>query len=293
VDLESLVPYIDWTPFFSSWQLKGKYPVIFDDPVVGEEARKLYNEAQSLLRQIIDEDWIEARAVVGIFPANSVDDDDIEIYDNGSRSKVKERLCNLRQQNKKAKGLSNYCLTDFIAPKSTGKHDYIGGFAVTTGVGIEKWVKKLEDAHDDFTAIQLKAIADRLAEALAEKMHEYVREKAWAYQNNESLSIEELIKEKYHGIRPAPGYPACPDHSEKLKLFDLLKVEENIGITLTENYAMYPAASVSGWYFSHPESKYFGLGKINNDQLEDLISRKNLNPDKLKSILTTIINDNG
>ena len=289
VDIEELSKYIDWTPFFTSWQLRGKYPMIFDDNIIGKEARKIFNDAQSILRRIIDEEWLQPKAVIGLFEANSIGNDDIEITHNA----VKFRLCNLRQQNKKANGLPNYCLSDFVAPASTGKTDYLGAFAVTSGIGIKPWIDRLERDNDDYSAIMLRAIADRLAEALAEKMHEFVRRSYWGYASQEDLTNEELISENYIGIRPAPGYPACPDHSEKEKLFSLLDVTKNIGIKLTENYAMYPAASVSGWYYSHPESKYFGLGKINRDQMQDYTMRKTIDSNKLNTILSTIINDNG
>jgi len=271
--LEQISNYIDWTPFFSSWQLKGKYPKIFENEIIGKEAKKLFNDAQKILRRIIDEKWLTAKAVIGIFPANVVNDDDIEIYENEKREKVLETLNNLRQQSKKADGLPYYSLSDFLAPKGA-KEDYIGMFAVTTGIGIEKWVKHFEENNDDYNAILLKSLADRLAEAFAEKMHEKVRKEIWAYQKEENLSNTELIAEKYKGIRPAPGYPACPEHSEKSKLFQLLDTEANTGIKLTESFAMYPAAAVSGWYFSHPESRYFGINRIAEDQKLDYLNRK-------------------
>ncbi len=273
--LEELSDFIDWTPFFISWQLRGKYPAILDDETVGTEARKLFNDAQSLLRRIIDEKWLTANAVIGFFPANS-EEDDIIIYEDESRTEEKCRLHHLRQQRKKAKGQRNFCLSDYVAPVSSGIADYIGGFAVTTGGNIEKHVKAFEDKHDDYNAIMLKALADRLAEAFAERMHLEVRKVLWAYDLEESLSNEELIAEKYRGIRPAPGYPACPDHTEKDTLFKLLDVEKNTGIRLTESFAMYPAASVSGWYFSHPDAKYFAVGQIGKDQVEDYAARKGM-----------------
>ena len=272
--LEEISDFIDWTPFFSSWQLKGKYPQIFENKVVGAEAKKLFNEANSMLRRIIDEKWLTAKAVIGLFPANAVSDDDIEVYNPENPSQVLNTLCNLRQQTKKAANLPYYSLTDFIAPKETQKEDYLGMFAVTTGIGIEKWVKHFEDNNDDYSAIMLKSLADRLAEAFAELMHKKMRTEIWSYSNQESLSNDELIKEKYQGIRPAPGYPACPEHSEKAKLFALLDVERNTGIKLTESFAMYPAAAVSGWYFSHPDSRYFGINRIAEDQKMDYLTRK-------------------
>jgi len=272
--IEELTEYIDWTPFFTSWQLAGKYPNILEDKVVGEEAKKLFNDAQSMLRRIIDENWLTAKGVFGIFPANSLNDDDINIYQTKDRQETISTLNNLRQQTKKADGLAYNCLSDFIAPAASNKEDFIGAFAVTTGIGIEKWVKHFEEANDDYSAILLKALADRLAEAFAERLHERVRKEFWAYDSNESLENDDLIKEKYSGIRPAPGYPACPEHSEKEKLFSLLNVTESIGIQLTESFAMYPAAAVSGWYFSHPKSKYFGIRSIDKDQVEDYKVRK-------------------
>ena len=272
--LEELSPYIDWTPFFSSWQLAGKFPAILEDKVVGTEATKLFKDAKVMLQQIIDEQWLTARAVIGLFPANSINNDDIEIYTDNKRTQVSYTLKHLRQQRKKAPGQPNISLTDFIAPRTTVLEDYIGAFAVTAGIGIEDRVKAFEAAHDDYNAIMLKALADRLAEALAERMHERVRKEFWGYTQEETLSNEELVSEKYTGIRPAPGYPACPEHTEKGTIWQLLEVESNIGMTLTESYAMYPAASVSGWYFAHPQSKYFGLGKIDQDQVANYAKRK-------------------
>lgn len=271
--IEELVSYIDWTPFFHTWELKGKYPSIFENKRIGEEARKLFEDARSMLNRIIEEEWFSAKAVVGIFPANSIGDD-IEVYKSEDRQQVGITLNHLRQQRKKASGQPNLCLADFVAPKDSAKQDYIGAFAVTAGVGIEPWLKKFEDDHDDYHAILLKALADRLAEALAERMHQRIRKELWGYAGEETLSNDELIKETYQGIRPAPGYPACPEHTEKLKLWDLLGVHETIGVELTESMAMYPAASVSGWYFSHPQSKYFGVGEIGKDQARDYKNRK-------------------
>lgn len=287
-DLEELTAYIDWTPFFSSWQLSGKFPAILKDEVVGSEAQKLYNDARSMLRRIIDEGWLEARAAIGLFPANSVGDD-IEVYTDKSRSQVQTTLRNLRQQRKKAPGLANFCLSDFIAPKGRVE-DYIGAFAVTAGVGIEKQVARFEADHDDYHAIMLKALADRLAEAFAERMHERIRREFWAYATEETLDNQALIAEKYRGIRPAPGYPACPEHTEKRRLWQLLDVEALTGIQLTESCAMYPAASVSGWYFSHPESKYFGLGQISKDQVIDYAKRKGMRLEEAERWLAPVLN---
>ncbi|MCB9277804.1 MAG: methionine synthase [Lewinellaceae bacterium] len=286
--LEELTAYIDWTPFFSSWQLAGKFPDILEDEIVGREARKLYNDARALLRRIIDGNWITAQAVIGLFPANGIGDD-IEVYTDESRTTVRRTLHHLRQQAKKAPGLPNYCLADFIAPKSGGVRDYIGAFAVTAGIGIEKWVAHFEDRHDDYNAIMLKALADRLAEALAERMHERVRREFWGYAADEQLDNESLIREKYQGIRPAPGYPACPEHTEKGTLWQLLEVDQHTGIKLTESYAMYPGASVSGWYFSHPESKYFPVSGIQQDQADDYAARKELSGQEAEKWLSSVV----
>ncbi|MDP3903755.1 MAG: methionine synthase [Methylococcaceae bacterium] len=273
--LDTLVWYIDWTPFFQTWEMAGSYPKILDDKVVGVEARKLFEDAQVMLKKIITEEWLTARAVVGFFPANS-EGDDVLVYTDESRQKVFEILHHLRQQNIKAPGRPNYCLSDFIAPVDSGKADYIGGFAVTTGIGIEAKLHQFEQDHDDYSAIMLKALADRLAEAFAEYLHQVVRKEYWGYAHDEEHSAEQLIHEAYQGIRPAPGYPACPDHTEKAKLFELLNVTENTSIELTESFAMYPASAVSGWYFSHPESQYFNVGKIEQDQLQDYAERKGM-----------------
>lgn len=273
--LETLVWFIDWTPFFQTWELSGRYPGIFDDELIGEEARKLFEDAQVMLHQLINEKWLTARAVIGFFPANSVDDD-ILLYRDDTRTEVLETLHHLRQQNVKAPGRPNYCLSDFIAPLKSGKADYIGAFAVTTGIGIEAKIAQFEADFDDYSAIMLKALADRLAEAFAEYLHQVVRKEYWGYAGDEAHTPEELISEAYQGIRPAPGYPACPDHTEKEKLFALLNVTAHTSIELTESYAMYPTAAVSGWYFSHPESQYFNVGKITEEQLEDYAKRKGM-----------------
>lgn len=272
--LQDLVERIDWTPFFQSWELAGRFPRILQDEIVGEHATHLFNDAQKMLQQIVDEKWLQARAVIGLFPANSVGDDDIEIYTDDSRSEVLMTLHSLRQQGERPPGRPNAALADFIAPKDTGVQDYIGAFAVTAGIGIDEHVERFEEDHDDYHSIMLKALADRLAEAFAERMHELVRKQIWGYVPDEQLDNEALIDEKYQGIRPAPGYPACPDHTEKGLLWDLLDVEKRIGMTLTESFAMLPTAAVSGFYFAHPESRYFGLGKIQQDQVEDYAQRK-------------------
>lgn len=270
-DLGEIAQYIDWQPFFIAWELHGKFPQILSDEVVGKEATRLYNEAQAMLKRIIDEKWLRARAVIGMFPARSNGVDTVTVT---APDGAEVPLEFLRQQVKKAPGQPNISLSDFIAPAASGKQDYIGGFAVTAGEGIEKWLEKFKKDHDDYSSIMLKALADRLAEAFTELLHERVRKEFWAYATDEHLSNEQLIKEEYLGIRPAPGYPACPEHTEKYKLFDLLNATESTGITLTESLAMYPAASVSGWYFANPQAKYFGLGKIEKDQAEDYAQRK-------------------
>lgn len=273
--LQELVDRIDWTPFFQSWELAGRYPRILSDEIVGEHATHLFNDAKKMLQQIVDEKWLKARAVIGLFPANSVGDDDIEVYTDDSRSEVRMTLHSLRQQSEKPPGRPNAALADFIAPKDSGVEDYIGAFAVTAGIGIDDHIARFEEDHDDYNSIMLKALADRLAEALAERMHERVRKEFWGFKSDEQLDNEALIDEKYQGIRPAPGYPACPDHTEKGLLWELLDVEQRIGMTLTESYAMLPTAAVSGFYFAHPESRYFGLGKITEDQVKDYAARKN------------------
>ncbi len=276
--LAELIDFIDWTPFFISWEMKGSYPKILKDPTRGEEARKLFGDAQKMLKQIIDEKWLKANAVIGIYPANATSSDDIEVYEDESRTKVKTVFHTLRQQTKKPAGQYNVALSDFVSPAPTngGVPDYIGGFALTTGIGIDAHVERFEKDHDDYSAIMLKALADRLAEAFAELMHKKVRKEIWGYAKDETFSNEELIKEEYAGIRPAPGYPAQPDHTEKPPLFDLLNAEKSTGITLTESMAMIPTAAVSGLYFSHPNSHYFGIGKISKDQVEEYAIRKKM-----------------
>jgi 5-methyltetrahydrofolate--homocysteine methyltransferase len=286
--LEELSEYIDWTPFFQTWELAGKYPQILQDEVVGVEATKLFNDAQQLLKKIIDEKMLTANAVFGFFPANSVDDD-VEVEKTGHSEQSKILLHHLRQQNKKAAGQSNFSLSDFIAPKQSGKQDYIGAFAVSTGFGIDEHVKAFEQDHDDYNSIMLKALADRLAEAFAERLHERVRKEFWGYIKDETLSNDDLIAEKFQGIRPAPGYPACPDHTEKRTLWQLLDVEKNTSIVLTDSLAMFPASSVSGFYFAHPDSRYFGVGKINKDQVEDYAKRKGMSIEEAERWLSPVL----
>ncbi len=276
-ELEKLVDYIDWSPFFRSWDLHGKYPDILEDEVVGEQARELFADAKVILKKILDEKLLKAKAVFGLFEANTVNDDDIEIVISSAAEKQEKFIFRtLRQQSKKASGKPNIALADFIAPKETGKTDYMGCFCVTAGFGTQELAEKYEAEHDDYNSIMVKALADRLAEAFAEYLHEQVRKKHWGYAADETLSNDELIKEDYKGIRPAPGYPACPDHLEKLTIWEVLDVKNRIGVELTESLAMWPAASVSGYYFANPEARYFGLGKIKMDQVEDFAKRKGI-----------------
>ncbi|MDH5778738.1 MAG: cobalamin-dependent protein, partial [Gammaproteobacteria bacterium] len=281
--LAYLAPYIDWTPFFHTWEMRGSYPKIFDDAEKGKEAKKLYDDAQKMLAQIIDEKWFKAQAVVGLFPANQVNDDDIEIYDD--KGQVRLTLNETRQQTERPPGKPNRSIADFVAPKSSGKKDAMGAFVVTIH-GAEEKAKAFEKQHDDYHSIMVKALADRFAEAFAEHMHDRVRHINWGFEkgdwspdtamNSDNFDNDKLIRENYQGIRPAPGYPACPEHTEKDKLFELLDAAKTTGCKLTESKAMYPAASVSGWYFSHPDSSYFAVGKINRDQLEDYAKRKGM-----------------
>ncbi|MBS1583809.1 MAG: methionine synthase [Bacteroidetes bacterium] len=271
--LEQLVPYIDWTPFFMAWELAGKFPAILDDAVVGAHAKQLHADALRMLDRMVKEQWVQAHGVAAIWPANRVGDD-IELYRAADRRETIGRMHTLRQQSKKAPGVPYLALSDFIAPKDGGAVDHLGGFAVTAGHGVEERARRFEQAGDDYSAILLKALSDRLAEAFAEKLHEIVRKELWGYAAHESFSNEELIREAYAGIRPAPGYPACPDHTEKPVLFRLLDAEKHTGIHLTEGLAMFPAASVSGWYFAHPRAKYFGVGRVAKDQVADLAERK-------------------
>ena len=286
-NLEELVPYIDWSPFFRSWDLFGKYPQILEDEIVGEHAKELFADAQKMLKKIVDEKLLTAKAIFGIFPANSNEQDDIELK-NGEETFT---FRTLRQQHKKSDGKEYLALSDFIAPKDSGKQDYIGAFAVTTGFGTDELAQKYEAEHDDYNAIMVKAIADRLAEAFAEYLHKKVRTEIWGYSSDEHLENEDLISEKYVGIRPAPGYPACPDHLEKTTIWEVLKVKENIGLELTESLAMFPTASVSGYYFANPKAKYFGVGKITEDQLKDYAERKNVELEFAKKWLSPNLAD--
>jgi 5-methyltetrahydrofolate--homocysteine methyltransferase len=283
--IDEIAKYIDWTPFFQTWMLYGRYPEIFKDEKVGVEAQKLFDDAQTMLTRIIAGRKLSSNGVLAFYPAQSTDTDDVLLYKKDS-DEVLTKLHFLRQQNKKAKDLPNFCLSDFIAPQSSGKKDYIGMFAVTAGVGLEKLVAEYKAKQDDYSEIMAKALADRLAEAFAELLHAKVRKEFWGYAVNESLGVDDLIKETYQGIRPAPGYPACPDHTEKQTIFDLLEAEKEAGITLTESFAMYPTAAVSGYYFSHPESKYFGLGKIEKDQVVEYAGRKGMSLEEMEKWLS-------
>jgi len=293
--LDKIAEYMDWTPFFQAWELRGRYPKILQDEVVGEEARKLFADAQAMLKKIIAEKWLTANAVFGLFPANTVTidgkpGDDIEIYTDESRRNVAMTWHNLRQQTRKPADIPNYCLADYVAPKETGVADYIGGFAVTAGIGIDARVAEFEKQNDDYNAILLKALADRLAEAFAELLHARVRREFWGYAADETLDNDALIAEKYRGIRPAPGYPACPEHSEKGPLFELLQAPQNAGITITESFAMLPTAAVSGFYFSHPQAQYFATGKIDRDQVADYARRKGWSLEEAERWLAPVIN---
>jgi 5-methyltetrahydrofolate--homocysteine methyltransferase len=289
VDLDVLVPYIDWTPFFQTWELHGKYPAILTDEVVGEQATSVFADAQEMLAVILKEKKLQAKGIYGIFPANQINDDDIELTDQNG--KPLQTFLTLRQQSQKTKGAPNIALADFIAPKDNGVIDYMGAFCVTTGFGVDEWADEYRDNLDDYNSIMVKALADRFAEAFAEYLHEKVRKEIWGYDTDESLSNAELIKENYKGIRPAPGYPACPDHLEKPTIWKLLDVENKIGVTLTESMAMWPASSVSGYYFGNPESKYFGLGKIKEDQVIDYAKRRSISTDKATKWLSPNIAD--
>jgi 5-methyltetrahydrofolate--homocysteine methyltransferase len=288
VSLEKLVPYIDWTPFFQTWELHGKFPAILSDEVVGIEATNLFEDAQKMLDSMVSESWVTAKAIFGIYPATSIGDD-IEITESSSSEERRFIQRTLRQQTKKAVGQANIALSDFIAPKDSGKQDYIGAFVVTTGIGLDEHVERFEKDHDDYSSIMVKALADRLAEALAEYLHHLVRIDYWGYENMDSFTKDELIQEKYRGIRPAPGYPACPDHLEKITIFDLLNATESIGVALTESLAMTPASSVSGWYFAHPDAKYFGLGKITEEQVYDMAKRKNESYDSIAKWYSSVL----
>ena len=289
VDIDVLVPYIDWTPFFRTWELHGKFPAILTDEVVGEQATAVFADAQEMLAVILKEKRLDAKGIYGIFQANQVNDDDIELSDENG--KVLDKFLTLRQQSQKTKGAPNIALSDFIAPKDSGKTDYMGAFCVATGFGVDEWAAEFEKDLDDYNAIMVKAMADRLAEAFAEYLHEKVRKEIWGYSADESLSTEDMIAETYKGIRPAPGYPACPDHLEKPTIWKLLNVEEEIGVVLTESMAMWPASAVSGYYFGNPESKYFGLGKIKEDQVIDYAKRRSISTEKAMKWLNPNIAD--
>jgi 5-methyltetrahydrofolate--homocysteine methyltransferase len=280
VELSELVDFIDWTPFFQSWELHGKFPAILTDEVVGEQATNLFDDAQKMLNQIVSEKWLTAKGILGIFPVNTINDDDIAVYtESETRNLQLATFLTLRQQSQKTAGAPNIALADFIAPKDSGKQDYIGCFCVTTGFGVDEKASEFEKQLDDYNSILVKALGDRLAEAFAEYLHLKVRKEIWGYASDENLSNQDLIDEEYKGIRPAPGYPACPDHLEKPTIWKLLNVEQEIGVTLTESMAMWPAASVSGYYFANPESKYFGLGKIKEDQVIDYAKRRGISTD--------------
>jgi 5-methyltetrahydrofolate--homocysteine methyltransferase len=287
--LETLVPFIDWTPFFITWELAGKYPNILEDSVVGETAKNLFNDAQAMLKDLVENKRLKARAVFGLWPANQVNHDDIEVYADTSRSKTLATLHHIRQQNHKNDDAPLLSLADYVAPKDSGLQDYMGAFVVTTGLGCDELAKAYEEKHDDYSSIMVKALADRLAEAFAEHLHQRVRKEFWGYAADENFGNDELIRERYRGIRPAPGYPACPDHTEKRKLFDLLDAEKATGVTLTESYAMYPTASVSGWYLAHPQARYFATGKILRDQVESLAARKDQNPAHVERDLSPVL----
>ncbi len=285
--IETLIPYIDWTPFFQTWDLHGKYPQILTDDVVGAAARKVFEDAQQLLAQVVKDDILQCKGVSGIFAANAVGDD-IEIYDPHNSALLHTQI-SLRQQTKKVAGQPNIALADFIAPKDSQQHDYIGAFVVTAGLGIEHYISDFDAKQDDYNSIMIKALADRLAEAFAEYLHEVVRKESWGYAADETLENQALIAEKYRGIRPAPGYPACPDHLEKLGIFKLLDATAQIGVSLTESLAMWPAAAVSGWYFAHPDAKYFGLGKITQEQLDDVARRKGVVASEIERWYSSIL----
>ena len=272
-DLKELREFIDWTPFFQTWELAGRYPDILQDSIVGEEARRLFADANEMLDEIIQHNSLQAKGVIFIYPADSKDED-VTVYADEAKTQVLDTFHFLRQQRKMAGGIPNICLADYVATQESGVADYLGGFAVTAGLGADALVAQYDKENDDYKSILAKALADRLAEAFAEYLHREVRTHWWGYAHNESLGNEDLIRENYRGIRPAPGYPACPEHTEKTTLFKLLNATENAGITLTESMAMMPAAAVSGFYFAHPESQYFGLGKIAKDQVQDYANRK-------------------
>jgi 5-methyltetrahydrofolate--homocysteine methyltransferase len=289
LDIETLIGYIDWSPFFSVWQLKGKFPQLLDDLEVGAEARRVYDDAHRMLKRIAGEKLLSTHAVYGLFPANRVGED-VEIYTDDARTHVRAVLHMLRQQSEKASGKPNRSLADYIAPRASGGADYIGMFAVTAGIGIERMVQQFTEEHDDYSIIMVKALADRLAEALAEWLHERIRKSFWGYAADEAWSNEDLIRESYQGIRPAPGYPACPDHTEKQTIWSLLEAEKHAGISLTESLAMFPAASVCGFYLAHPDADYFNLGLIGRDQVQDYAHRKRMRVEDVERWLAPRLN---
>ena len=288
-DVAELVPYIDWTPFFQTWELKGRFPAILDDAEQGAAARQLYEDAQEMLRRIVEERWFNPKAVVGFWPANAVGDD-IRLFTGDSRTTELATFHGLRQQLSKRDGRPNLCLSDFVAPFDSKKADYLGGFVVTAGIEEVRIAERFERANDDYRSILVKALADRIAEAFAERMHQRVRKEFWAYAADETLANEDLIREEYRGIRPAPGYPAQPDHTEKSTLFRLLDAERGIGVTLTESFAMWPGSSVSGLYLAHPEAHYFGVAKVERDQAEDYAARKGMSIVEVERWLAPILN---
>ena len=289
VDVATLIPYIDWTPFFRSWQLAGHFPELLEDKIIGDTARSLYADAEAMLSTLVRDKIIQPRGIIGLYPA-AAHGDDVVVYSDESRSTPLERFHFIRQQMSKSSGKFNQCLSDYIAPQHCDCKSYIGFFAVTTGLGLDKQLKTYSESGDTYNDILLKAIADRLVEAFAEYLHQQVRTTYWGYNPNESINNDALIKEQYRGIRPAPGYPACPDHSEKYKIFKLMNVTERINMVLTESAAMFPASSVSGYYFAHPEARYFGVGKIGNDQVKDYAERKQQSIKDTEKWLATLLN---
>ncbi len=290
-DVADLVPYIDWTPFFQAWEMKGRFPALLEDEKQGAAARQLYEDAQAMLKRIVDERWFQPKAVIGFWPANAVGDD-IALYTGESRSEKLASFFTLRQQLQRRDGKPNVALSDFVAPESSGVKDYVGGFVVTAGLEEERIAERFARANDDYQSIMVKALADRIAEAFAEQMHERVRREFWAYAADEQLTNEQRIAEDYAGIRPAPGYPAQPDHTEKQTLFELLAAERRIGVKLTESFAMWPGSSVSGLYLAHPDSYYFGVAKIERDQVEDYAARKGMDVAEVERWLAPILNYN-
>jgi 5-methyltetrahydrofolate--homocysteine methyltransferase len=286
--LRELLPFIDWSPFFHTWELKGRYPAIFEHPTIGTKAKELFADAQELLDRILRDHLLSAKGVYGLFAAASIGDD-ILLYSDASKQRGLATIHTLRQQSEKPQGQANLALADYIAPQASGRTDHAGAFAVTAGLGLDELCRRFDRDHDDYNSIMAKALADRLAEAFAEYLHKHVREQ-WGYGKREQLTNEDMIRERYRGIRPAPGYPACPDHTEKRTLFDLLEVERQTGITLTESFAMLPAAAVSGWYFAHPEAKYFAVGKIGKDQVEDYARRKGMDVGTIERWLSPNLN---